>query len=145
MCRCSGRFLCALVIVALTGCGESRPAARVSGKVTIKGQPASNLVVRFQPVGTGASVKKDSGMGSFGRTGTDGQFDLRFSDDESPGATPGEQVVIIDELTPPEEANNDAGGVGKKVVSRIPPKWKNGTQRFTVKDGTNEANFELAP
>ncbi len=132
-------------VLFLAGCGESRPAGQVQGKVTIKGEPAANLVVRFQPVGSGASAKKDAGMGSYGKTDAAGLFQLKFSDNDAAGATPGDQVVTIDELTPPEEVNNDAGGMGKKVVSRIPPKWKDGSQRFTVKDGTNEAIFELSP
>jgi hypothetical protein len=137
---------CAVLCVCafLAGCGEDRQSSEVTGTVTIDGRPAADLIVRFQPVGKGASPKEAVGMGSYGKTDSEGKFRMRFSDNDSPGAAPGEHTVILDELTPPGEENNDAGMSTTKVVSRIPKKWKDGSQRFTVKDGDNEANFELS-
>jgi hypothetical protein len=137
--------LCALLCLLplLSGCGEDRPSSAVSGTVTIDGRPMAGVIVRFQPVGTGASPKQKVGMGSYGKTDADGRFRMYFSDNDASGAVPGEHIVVIDELTPPEEENNDAG-FSSKAKSRIPKPWKDGSRRFTVKDGANEATFDLS-
>lgn len=133
-----------LVFLALVvGCGESRNSASVTGTVTLGGQPAADLIVRFQPVGKGDTSQPNTGMGSFGKTDSAGHYKLLFSDNESSGAIIGEHFVTIDELTPESEANNDAGGLGQPQKARVPAKWSSGTVKFTVKDGSNTADFNL--
>lgn len=139
------RVVIAMSILAVfsSGCGESRNSAPVGGKVTLNGAPVSDAIVRFQPVGSGDVDKPEAGMGSYGRTDSEGNFELVFSDNGKSGAIIGDHTVIIDDLTPEEDANNDAGGLNQPSKSRIPTKWANGSTRFTVKDGPNEANFDL--
>jgi hypothetical protein len=142
-CRLMSLVCAVAVLVSLCGCGgEKRDSGSVSGKVTIGGQPAKDLIVRFQPKGTGDVTKRDAGMGSYGQTDEEGMYTLKFSDDDRAGALVGEHVVTIDELTPPEEEDNDAG-FSKKSTSRIPRTWSATEHTYTVESGSNEANFEL--
>lgn len=138
------RVLSVLVIcAALVGCGDNRKSASVTGTVTSGGQPVADIIVRFQPVGKGDTSKPEAGMGSYGKTDSQGRFKLLFSDNNSSGAIIGEHVVTIDELTPESEANDDAGGIGKPEKSRVPKKWCDGSARFTVTEGSNTADFDL--
>ena len=132
-----------LLLLFTAGCGESRKSAAVSGTVTLKGQPVADVIVRFQPVGAGTTDQLEAGMSSFGTTDAEGRFTLTFSDNSVAGAAIGDHTVTIDEVTPPEEENNDAGGIGKQKPSRIPRKWGDGSQTFTVEDKENVANLTL--
>lgn len=138
-------LITAVFVVLAAGCGGAdRDSAPVTGKVTLKGQPVEGVIVRFQPVGTGNAQQLEAGMSSYGKTEADGTFTMRFTDDDSKGALIGEHTVVIGELTPPEEENNDAGDLDRPSTSRIPPKWTDGSQKYQVKEGSNEANFELS-
>lgn len=129
--------------VSIIGCGNDRRSAPVSGTVTNDGQPVADVVVRFQPVGGGNTKQLEAGMGSYGKTDASGRFVMRFTDDDSTGAMIGDHTVIIDELTPADSEDNDAGGLDEAPTSRIPQKWAAGTVQFSVKEGSNEANFDL--
>ncbi len=129
----------------VTGCGgEKRNSADVTGKVTLNGAPVSDVVVLFQPVGSGNSKDVEAGMGSYGKTDRDGNFTMMFSDDDREGAIIGEHTVTIMEQTPEGEEDNDAGGIGEQMASRIPPQWGNASKKYTVNEGDNEATFELS-
>ncbi|MFY8058510.1 MAG: hypothetical protein ACOVRM_12260 [Planctomycetaceae bacterium] len=132
-----------LLFLTAIGCGESRKSAPVTGTVTLNGQPVANVIVRFQPSGSGTTDQLEVGMSPFGTTDDQGNFTLRFSDDSESGAMIGDHTVTIDEVTPPEEENNDAGGIGKKKPSRIPRKWGDGSQTFRVEDRDNVAALSL--
>ena len=136
-------ILVAALAVPIVGCGNDRRSASVSGAVTNGGQPVVDVIVRFQPIGSGDAKQLEAGMGSYGKTDSSGRFTMRFSDDDSKGAMIGDHTVTIDELTPPEEEDNDAGGLDQPPTSRIPQKWTAGTVQFSVKEGSNEANFDL--
>jgi hypothetical protein len=140
-------FVLGLCLLSGCGGGSEIPTAPVSGKVTDGGKPVSGVIVRFQPVSEQTSVDADKevGLGSFGETDENGEFTLRLSDDSGKGAVIGKHTVIIQELTPEEEENDDAGGLDKPPKkSRIPAKWLDGSQRFTVESKGNEANFDLS-
>ena len=130
-----------VAVMIVYGCGSGRESASLTGRVESNGEPVAGVLVRFQPVGDGKTV--EATMGSFGETDEEGQFTLRFSDDESMGVALGEHVVVIDELTPEDEEEQDAGGDGDDESSRIPPEWQNGSQKFTVEPGDNEVTFDL--
>ncbi|MEZ6060071.1 MAG: hypothetical protein R3C19_06900 [Planctomycetaceae bacterium] len=134
----------ALAAFFVIGCGESRKSASVTGKVTLNGAPVSDVVVLFQPAGAVGSKETDLGMGSYGKTDRDGNFTMLFSDNDSEGAMIGEHSVTIQELTPEGQEDNDAGGIGEETSSRIPQQWGNASKRYSVKEGDNEANFELS-
>ena len=137
------RLVPLLLLLTAIGCGESRKSAPVTGTVTLNGQPVADVIVRFQPSGSGTTEQLEVGMSSFGTTDAAGKFTLRFSDNSESGAMIGDHTVTIDEVTPPEEENNDAGGIGRKKTSRIPRKWGDGSQTFKVEDKDNVAAFSL--
>jgi len=136
-------LLLLMLLMVIQGCSDSRRSASVSGTVTLKGQPVADVIVRFQPAGTGSADQMEAGMSSFGTTDAEGKFTLKFTDGSGTGAMLGDHTVTIDELTPPEEENNDAGGIGKKKISRIPRKWGDGSQAFKVEDKDNVASLTL--
>jgi len=122
------------------GCsGDSTPTAPVSGKVTLDGKPLANINVLFQPAG---GANREPGVGSVGITDAQGVFTLKLSGSGKHGAVVGQHVVTLMEKTNPAD-DQDAGGTDKPVVSRIPVEYSNGTAKFEVKSGTNQANFEL--
>jgi len=69
---------------------------------------------------------------------------MMFSDNDDYGAIVGEHTVTIMEQTPEGEEDNDAGGIGEATSNRVPPQWGNASKKFTVKEGDNEATFELS-
>jgi hypothetical protein len=129
-----------LLMSTLAGCSErSTPTAAVSGKVTLDGKPLANVSVLFQPVGS----NRDPGVGSYGITDAQGGFTLKQSGSGRDGAVVGQHAVTLVEKTDPAN-DDDAGGIDKPVVSRIPAEYSNGSLRFEVKSGTtNRANFDL--
>ena len=68
---------------------------------------------------------------------------MKLSDSNKLGAVVGRHVVTIVEKN--DSANDqDAGGIDKPVVARIPAEFANGSTKFDVKAGaSNLANFEL--
>ncbi|MDY0166653.1 MAG: hypothetical protein RBS80_08930 [Thermoguttaceae bacterium] len=89
-----GLAAAALAGLLLSGCGDGRPRrVRVSGRVTIDGQPLSSGFVRLVP---------DNARPSVGRIGEDGSFTLTTFARED-GSVPGKHrvaVVAYDESTP---------------------------------------------
>jgi len=133
-----------LLSLVAAGCSDSRKSANVTGTVTLKGKPAADIIVRFQPAGSGTTDQMEAGMSSYGTTDAEGKFTLKFTDRSGTGAMLGDHTVTMDELTPPQEENSDAGGIGqKKAVSRIPRKWGDGSQTYKVEEKDNVANFTL--
>ena len=65
-------FVTSLVLTSAIGCGSSGPpTGKVSGTVTIDGQPASGVTVYFNPV--------VGGRASQGETDSSGYYELIFS------------------------------------------------------------------
>lgn len=79
----------ALLALALSGCGGAG-TAEVSGTVTMDGQPVPNALVTFTPEGEGSPA--------YGRTDSQGQYKLQYTQDAS-GAVPGQYVVSISTYT----------------------------------------------
>ena len=91
------------------GCGQS-PTVKVSGTVTIKGQPAENVQVTFLPA---------DGRPSSGVTDAQGKFELStFTNGD--GAMPGEQTVTLGEYYPPGKPPPMPRG-NEPLPSRFPP------------------------
>ena len=81
--------LCFGILATLVGCGDGGPAMNpVSGKVTIGGAPAADVLVTFQP--TDSSMQPASG-----RTGTDGTYTLTSGTQGKPGAMTGSYKVLL--------------------------------------------------
>jgi hypothetical protein len=91
----------AACLLAGAGCGPSGPQiVPVEGKLTLDGKPLDNVLVEFLP-------EPEAGVGarrSFGRTGTDGVFHLRYDDqkggDMPSGAVVGSHRVLLTDLNP---------------------------------------------
>lgn len=91
------------VAVAVAGCGDNLKLAKVTGTVTLDGQPLANARVLFQP---------KQGRPSLGITDPSGRFELQYTQ-EKKGAVPGEHVVSI---TTSSAENADEGNRVKEIV-----------------------------
>lgn len=94
--------LCGVLLVAASGCGSSGPKLeKVTGKVTLDGQPLAGANVNFEPEDYSTGLQAASG-----RTGTDGTYSLStFTSGD--GAMVGKYKVTI---TKTAEADQSAGG-----------------------------------
>src|SRR5437870_5117851 len=94
------RFLSwgALLVVAITGCGDSGPTiVPVTGTLTYKGKPVTNAVVDFMP---------ENGRPSWGATDADGRFKLNY-DREHDGVLVGKHKVWV-KMRPTTPAETEA-------------------------------------
>ena len=143
-----------VVVLALAGCGGGPKLARVSGVVTVDGQPYKNAIVSFQPIATAGS--ENAGMGSTALTDEQGRYTLMTIDGKS-GAVVGKHKVRIqtkrDDPTSfidPNVGSDDNPDAGNKKpkgnVDPIPLEWysSDGGKEFTVPDGgTDKADFAI--
>jgi hypothetical protein len=135
----------ALALLALGGCsGGGRKIVPVSGVVKVNGEPAANLVVSFQPLGTDSD--ENPGRGSSAVTGPDGRYTLIY-DGEKPGALTGKhRVRIFPQVSGGGKGEAPEGEAGPaKPTAYIPPEWnETSTKDFEVPDkGTDQANFDI--
>jgi hypothetical protein len=127
-----------MAFVALA-CGPSGPEmARVSGKVTYKGQPVEKGTIAF--VSTDPARPNASGV-----LGAGGAYDLQ-THEPGDGAQLGEYVVTISGKDP-EAFNTEAPGEPvKKQKSLVPLKYENPDSsglKKTVESGSNTFDFDL--
>lgn len=127
-------------VLCCIGCGCRKSpdgVAPVSGRVTLNGKPLAGATITFQPVVIGPSLPTVAG--SVGHTDADGNFTMRLTEPDGPGAAVGKHVVTITTASMPHR--DDVLPRGEKV----PIAWRNGSKTFEVPAaGTAEANFELA-
>jgi hypothetical protein len=111
------------------GCGDPNLGS-VSGTVTLDGKPVPNAAVKFFPTGT-------TGAPSFGKTDSNGNFTMWFSESKS-GAWIGQNRVQI--------TTGDVGvapGMGTKET--IPIAYnEQSTLVETVKPGKNKIDLKLS-
>lgn len=123
-------WFCVVLAVFLSGCGPEYPDTyKVSGKVTVGGQPASNVHVVFTP---------DEGRLGTGKTDENGDYKLTTFN-ENDGAVPGEHTVTISNPSNPE-------GTGSAGGTPIPPEYamkQTSTIKKTVEKSSNTINIEL--
>lgn len=76
--------------LVLVGCGggEGPPTYAVTGKITIKGQPAKDILLTFSPV-------DPQGEPAIGVVDADGSYTLKTGINAKPGARPGKYKVVI--------------------------------------------------
>jgi hypothetical protein len=120
-------ILVGLMLLVLAGCGGgSVPLGEVTGIVTVDGQPAGGLEVRFNPAG-------DEGGTSLGNTKADGSYQLFYGGGGN-GAVLGSHTVTV---TPVE-----TDGEGTPV--QIPARYNAQSElTFDVKAGKNTFNIEI--
>lgn len=119
---------CAFCLVAALGCGDGRPArVAVSGKVLIDGQPLTQGIVQFVPVGTRPSA---------GKLDQEGKFTLTCFDGDD-GIVPGTHKVMI---------------AAKEIISESKVKWlappkyadfRTSGLSFEITEPTDDLTIEL--
>lgn len=117
-----------LVGLMATGCGDSGPPlGRVTGTVTIDGQPASGVTVNYQSA--------DGGRGSSAVTDENGQYDLIYSPTRT-GALVGTHNVSI---SGGEPGIDDTGGGSETLTqsSNIPQEYTEIKKTVEVESGNN--------
>ena len=133
------------LVLFLGGCGggpnDLPELGEVTGKVTIDGNPAKNVVVTFTPEGA------NEGRGSRGVTNEEGVYTLEYSKEEM-GAKVGPHIVKISTPPPAEEEDCSKVPEESEFVDPIPPKYNvdavdNPEMKKEVKAGPNEFNFEI--
>ena len=130
--RASTAAALSLTAVALLGCSRTGgpPLGKVSGVVTLDGQPLADAIVTFAPA---------TGRPSQGMTGSDGRYTLAYTVEQS-GAIVGDHVVRIST----EGYVERPGGAVEQMKERVPPQYNaQSTLTATVKAGTNDFPFDL--
>jgi hypothetical protein len=127
-------FLLAFIFLTtgdFCGCGGAGvKLGKVTGKVTLAGQPLPDALVMFSPA---------NGSPSAARTSADGSYNLVYSKKIN-GAVLGEHTVTISTLQEPLEDPPTAG-----VPEKVPFKYREGEDlpKVTVKSGSNKMDFAL--
>lgn len=129
------RFLLRVVVigisvVAVTGCGSKYDVVPVSGTIFFNGEPLSGATILTQPVGKAAENNK-TGPGSFGKTDEDGKFSLELQNEPTPGAVPGECVILITEKGHADDPTSDVI-TRDDLRSRIPDEYRTGKKTITI-------------
>ena len=133
-------YLCFVVLLPallfVSGCGDDKAPAKVTGTITMDGKPIVGAEVTFTP--------NDGTRMSQGNTDAQGKYELRFSA-QAAGAAVGTHRVSIrlasaDEYIPPSRDSNDP----PQPKETIPKKYNNETElTATLKSGKQVVNFDL--
>lgn len=111
-----------VLFVFVIGCGGDGPATYpVTGKITIKGQPAKDIRLTFSPV-------DPKGEAATGVVAADGTYTLSTGIQGKPGAMPGKyKVVIVADLSKVDmsAAYSGAKGPPKPPESPAPKEYEN--------------------
>jgi hypothetical protein len=134
------RSSCLVPLLALlAGCGGAPyKMARVSGRVTLNGQPLPHAAVTFQPVATQGHLNPGPGSGGF--TDSDGGYTLKLIGTDSAGAVLGKHKVRIT-LVPQEDSAEDRQKRSKELPAKYNKKTK--LEYDVVPGGTDSADFLL--
>ncbi len=144
--------LAALPLALLVlGCGkEAYQYVPVSGVVTMNNKPLPNVMVVFQPVGTGSNP--NPGPGSSGKTDAQGRYTLKVvASSPRDGAVVGRHKVQIyppdgsEDLVIDKEVGSPDDAPPSKPVPLVPSRYHDmSTLTFEVPaGGTDQANFAL--
>jgi hypothetical protein len=123
-----------LLVVGLAGC-SGKGLVPVDGVVTLDGKPLADATVTL--------LRSEGPVNErvfFGETDATGRYTILSADRDSTGAPPGEFKLTISSVKMPANINETT----KLPPERVPPRWRNGSQTFTVPEGgTTEANFVM--
>jgi len=119
-------------LISMVGCAEKNEnLGKVSGTITLDGEPLKHAVITFQPQG---------GRPAFGKTGEDGTYTMMYSASEA-GATIGVNKVSISNGG--ERRNEETDEVWYQK-EEVPPKYNARTElEFDVQPGTQTHDFLL--
>jgi len=130
-CKLNGFAL--LVVMFVLGCGGGRSdLGRVTGEVTLDGQPLPNATVIFQP--------DTAGPASYGLTNAEGKYTMMY-DQSTQGAVIGSHTV---QITTFQEGDKDAEPPIPAAAEALPAKFnRNSELRHEVQAGSNSIDFAL--
>lgn len=114
----------ASLVLMVSGCGggDRPPLGKVTGKVTINGEPLTGVIVVFQP---------EEGRAAVAETGPDGSYEMSYLDGVK-GAKLGPTNVSF------------AAPTGGSPSHPIPPKYQGKTDlEVDVQSGNNTFDFDL--
>jgi hypothetical protein len=134
--RVAAGILIVSAIASLAGCGGGSNVARVSGTITLDGQPLTSGTVHFVPSEGRAAKGKIAPDGTY-RLGTFGEAD---------GALLGTHQVAIVAYEPVEIKQQGPPFPKPTNKPLVPPKYLeigSSGLTFTVEPGRNTADFEL--
>ena len=136
-----GHAALAICLLVFAGCGGSAyPLARVSGVVTLDGEPLPAARVAFQPRREDEGL--DSGPGSYGTTDAQGRYSLTTIDGARGAVVATHDVRISTFLA----AADPAADAPKTITpERVPARYQEpDTLTFTVPpEGATAADFHL--
>ena len=136
-------FITILTTVFLIGCGTGGGLAtvKVTGTVTLDGEPVAGASVRFSP--------KTEGQGHPGSARTDAKGFYQLSTalgKDNAGTTPGDYLVAISKVEVDPNAPPPKPGFSEQTRSLIPVRYaQTSTSELTatVENKPNVINFEL--
>lgn len=131
----------------LLGCGgggdveEVPPLEKVSGSVTLDGQPVPGISVTFVPAGTA------QGSGAYGQTDAEGQYTLTYRTGD-PGIPEGSYVVLFSKMAQPDGSPIPEGQTAADVNAQemIPERYRTTStpvHNVNVPRGGGSFDFEL--
>jgi hypothetical protein len=136
-CRYAAILLASCVVCVLSGCGSG--LARVSGQVTLDGQPLRGggdvrATVKFQPA---------SGAGPAAMALVDENGNYSLTTGSQKGIPPGDYLVVCSASQLVKVVGSNAAQGARRITD---PKYDNPSAsglRFTVQSGKNEFNIPL--
>jgi len=124
-----------LATLLAAGCGQSE-TVKVTGTVTVNGQPADQVEVTFLP---------KNGRPATGVTDAQGRFELS-SNKPGDGVVPGEQLVTLGEYYPPGKPPPMPRG-NEPLPSRFPPNYSDTVnsplKAMVERGGKNDFTFDV--
>jgi hypothetical protein len=119
------RSLTALALAPfLAGCGGGPRPVKVSGTVTLNGQPVEGAMVQFVPV-------KDDGRPATGITNADGGFSLTTVENLD-GAMPGTYKVVITYRPPVETGPAQSTEQGMRAAMKVQAQQKKVKPKYVI-------------
>jgi hypothetical protein len=140
------------MLLALAGCDQGFPVAPASGVVLLDGKPLADASITTQPV---ASDSPNPGPGSFGRTDSEGRFELELVKPAVPGAIIGDHRIMIrpanavPAISAPVQTENGImvfsdAPLPSPAAQKWPASFTDGSLRIQVpSEGTDEIRVEL--
>ena len=126
-----------IVGAGLAGCAQREPLGQVEGRVTFKQQPVAEGTVSFS---------SEKGAGGEARLDADGRYAVKTLER---GLPLGEYIVTITPAVYLDKSDPHTPPVmEEKKAPNIPEKYRRTGStplRFSVKEGKNEANFDMKP
>jgi hypothetical protein len=106
----------AVLLVGGSGCGGGGKPVKVSGKVTLDGEPLAGASVQFMPINEKGDLAQ-GGHPAFGTTDDGGKFQLTtFNTDD--GALPGQyKLIVLFAETPQIDVSQEQAG--QKVAPQL--------------------------